>query len=221
MIFLYVKQHSVTGLKYFGKTTKKDPYKYTGSGKYWKRHIKTHGKEHIQTLWVQQFDSLEKCSEFALHFSLDNNITESSEWANLKPENGYDGGSLKGRRGTNFKGPPPMLGTIAARKVNLGRKRIFSEEHKKNIASSRQGQPRSKHSDLTRQKISIALKGRSFSPESLAKMSQAKKGKPAWNKGLTGLQGAPGKRLKCSCIKCKRELSVNNLNTHFQRCQPT
>lgn len=39
-ITLYIKIHNVTGLKYFGKTTKNNPEKYTGSGKHWKRHIK-------------------------------------------------------------------------------------------------------------------------------------------------------------------------------------
>ena len=41
---LYVKTHQVTGLKYLGQTSKSDPHKYTGSGKYWLRHIKQHGK---------------------------------------------------------------------------------------------------------------------------------------------------------------------------------
>ena len=35
--YLYIKQHSVTKLKYFGKTTKKDPVKYLGSGIYCKK----------------------------------------------------------------------------------------------------------------------------------------------------------------------------------------
>lgn len=38
IIHLYVKIHNVTGLKYFGKTTK-DPFKYRGSGKYWLAHL--------------------------------------------------------------------------------------------------------------------------------------------------------------------------------------
>jgi hypothetical protein len=46
--YLYIKQHSITGLKYFGKTTKSNPYKYNGSGKYWIRHINKNGKEHIK-----------------------------------------------------------------------------------------------------------------------------------------------------------------------------
>ena len=93
--FLYIKQHKVTGLKYFGKTTKKDPVAYLGSGKHWKRHIKKHG-EHIETLWYQLFTDEQEMVEYALRFSKDNNIVKSQEWANLKEENGLDGGMEKG-----------------------------------------------------------------------------------------------------------------------------
>ena len=40
--WLYIKEHNVTGLKYFGKTTR-DPLKYKGSGTHWTRHISKHG----------------------------------------------------------------------------------------------------------------------------------------------------------------------------------
>jgi transposase len=43
LIYLYVKTHNKTGLKYLGKTTKLDPHKYSGSGKRWLRHLKKHG----------------------------------------------------------------------------------------------------------------------------------------------------------------------------------
>lgn len=89
-IYLYVKQHQVTGLKYFGMTVKKDPYIYLGSGKHWKRHLKVHGKD-INTLSVWEFDNHTDCEKFALEFSKKNNIVESVEWANLRPENGKDG----------------------------------------------------------------------------------------------------------------------------------
>jgi hypothetical protein len=39
-IYLYVKTHNNTGMKYLGKTTKPDPHKYPGSGKRWTRHLK-------------------------------------------------------------------------------------------------------------------------------------------------------------------------------------
>jgi hypothetical protein len=89
--YLYIKQHSVTGLKYFGKTTK-DPYKYLGSGKYWLKHINKHDKKFIQTIWVSElYTDKNLLSEFALFFSEEYDIVKSKDWANLKPEDGLDG----------------------------------------------------------------------------------------------------------------------------------
>jgi hypothetical protein len=85
MIYLYIKQHSLTGLKYFGKTIR-DPYKYDGSGVHWQRHINKHGKEHVQTLEVFEFTDQETAKNFALEFSSNNNIVESLDWANKIPE---------------------------------------------------------------------------------------------------------------------------------------
>ena len=89
--WLYIKQHNITGLKYFGKTTRKDPNKYLGSGIRWKNHLCKHG-ENISTVWTQLFISKEDLVSFALNFSQENKIVESSEWANLKPEDGLMGG---------------------------------------------------------------------------------------------------------------------------------
>lgn len=88
--YLYVKQHKTTGLKYFGMTATKDPYVYIGSGKYWRRHLKIHGRD-IDTINVWEFNSIELCEKFALDFSSKHKIVESTEWANLRPENGRDG----------------------------------------------------------------------------------------------------------------------------------
>ena len=90
--YLYIKQHSVTGLKYFGKTCKEDPYSYLGSGTHWERHYKKHGKEYIETDWCKLFTSLEECVTYALTFSIENDIVKSDEWANKIPENGINGG---------------------------------------------------------------------------------------------------------------------------------
>lgn len=89
--YLYIKKHSITGLKYFGKTTR-DPYKYNGSGTHWTRHIKLHGKEHIITLWVSELYYDTSIVEHALHFSYENNIVESNNWANMRIEDGLEGG---------------------------------------------------------------------------------------------------------------------------------
>lgn len=90
--YLYIKEHTKTGLKYFGKTTKQDPVSYLGSGKIWTNHIKKHGKEFVKTTWYQLFTDEKELIEYAINFSSQNNIVESDAWANLKTENGFDGG---------------------------------------------------------------------------------------------------------------------------------
>ena len=44
----------------------------------------------IDTIYLELFEDPELLNEFALFFSEVNNITNSNEWANLKPENGRD-----------------------------------------------------------------------------------------------------------------------------------
>ena len=64
-IYLYAKQHRVTGLRYFGKTTR-DPYTYNGSGKRWTSHCNKHGWD-IETTWVHPYEDIDLCEkEFAL-----------------------------------------------------------------------------------------------------------------------------------------------------------
>mgnify|MGYP000849786705 CR=1 FL=1 len=93
MIYLYVKTHNETNLKYFGKTIRDDYEKYSGSGKHWKSHLKKHGNN-IKTVLVFASDDINEIESVALRFSEENNIVESKGWANLIPENGRDGGSL-------------------------------------------------------------------------------------------------------------------------------
>lgn len=114
--FLYIKKHSVTGLLYFGKTDKKDPYLYNGSGKYWKKHLRKHGSNHVETIWVSEpFTDKDDLIEFATFFSEEFNIVNSKRWANLILENGIDGWTKQQSRGK------------------------FSEEHKAKISSSNKG----------------------------------------------------------------------------------
>lgn len=91
-IYLYIKTHNITKLKYFGKTNK-DPFKYRGSGTYWKKHIKKHGYD-VTTEIIGCYTDKTECSTFALKFSKENDIVKSPEWANLIEENGLDGAPL-------------------------------------------------------------------------------------------------------------------------------
>jgi hypothetical protein len=89
--FLYLKT-SPLGLKYLGKTTK-DPYKYIGSGKIWKRHINKHKltNNDIKTEILFETKDLEEFKKIAVKISHELNIVESTEFANLIIEKG-DGG---------------------------------------------------------------------------------------------------------------------------------
>lgn len=91
--YLYIKTHNKTGLKYFGKTTSKDPHQYTGSGKRWLNHIRKHGYD-VTTEIYGYYTNQKQCLHDAIEFSNQNNIVESPEWANLKIES-LDGGWSK------------------------------------------------------------------------------------------------------------------------------
>lgn len=100
MTYLYVKTHEKTGLKYFGKTSKPNPEKYPGSGKYWRRHLNKHGYE-FSTEIIGTYENESELVEAALSFSEEHDIVNSKEWANQIPENGLDG-APKGHPGHKF-----------------------------------------------------------------------------------------------------------------------
>lgn len=90
-VHLYVKTHSQTGLKYFGRTSR-NPYTYEGSGAYWTRHLQLYGDENVSTVVVGTFVDEDRLREAALEFSQSNRIDESPEWANLLLEDGSEHG---------------------------------------------------------------------------------------------------------------------------------
>lgn len=161
-IYLYIKTHRITGMRYFGKT-KDDPYKYKGSGKYWKRHISTHGYD-CETEIIRECQTNSEVAEWGKYYSALWNIVESDNWANLKPEGG-DGGETPGsskRMSEMRKGKAPWnkgipqtsemkelnrlahLGKVTSehtkekqRKYNMGRK--MSEQAKANMRLAQAG----------------------------------------------------------------------------------
>ena len=98
---LYIKTHTVTGMKYFGKTCSLDRIsRYWGSGKAWKKHLAKNGRS-FTTQLVGFYLEKERCRSAAINFSKENNIVNSPEWANLIIENGLNGteyGCKKGPR---------------------------------------------------------------------------------------------------------------------------
>lgn len=161
--YLYIKQCNTTGLKYFGKTVSKDPVKYKGSGKYWLRHIEKYGNN-VTTVWHQLFTDQDTLVEYALRFSETNNIVESKDWANLKPENGLWGGGVKGAK---IKRTPEH------------NKKISDAINKHNLETGKTHKPKVKVKKARQQTKS----GWKWSEEAKAKLSAQRKENGPWNKG--------------------------------------
>lgn len=88
--YLYKKTHTTTNLKYLG-FTRKNPYKYKGSGIKWLNHINKHGY-HVETEILYETSDRNKIQQLGEYYSQLWNVVQSPEWANLKPETGEGGG---------------------------------------------------------------------------------------------------------------------------------
>jgi hypothetical protein len=92
IIYLYIKTHNATGLKYLGKTIK-NPQVYKGSGTYWIPHIKKHGYN-VTTEILKECSTMEELKYWGLYYSElwdivgARDISGRKIWANLKPEEG-------------------------------------------------------------------------------------------------------------------------------------
>jgi hypothetical protein len=152
-VWLYIKQHNKTGLRYFGKRTcelKEEVLIYNGSGKYWARHLEEHGNA-ITTLWCAPFVDRSDLIEFATFFSEFYNIVDATVdgkklWANLIPENGLDGApkgckmpSTSISNILNKKGKPSPLKGVPTGKPNLGVAK--ANKLRTGMPSSRKGKP--------------------------------------------------------------------------------
>jgi hypothetical protein len=89
--FLYIKQHTKTNLLYFGQTRVRNIEKYKGSGSYWLRHLKKHGRQHVITVWYCLFTDPVELFNVAVQYSTLHDIVKSDAYANLIAENGFDG----------------------------------------------------------------------------------------------------------------------------------
>jgi hypothetical protein len=181
-IYLYVKTHRKTGLKYLGKTTSTDPHAYHGSGGLWKAHLKEHGADY-DTKIIQECQTNQELSKWGRYYSNLWNVVEDSGWANQIPETGGGGNHTEERKELFCQ-------------QQLGRKKApRTDEHKRNLSKSCKGvsKPRSKEHQAawnesakqnwttnTKRKEQIsalgkASKGRKHSQETLDKKSKAMK----------------------------------------------
>ena len=89
-VFLYMKQHNITGLLYFGRTIK-EPFKYNGSGSEWSRHLTEYGND-ISTIWLRKFENENdpRLEKMARRISNELDIIESDKFTNKVIEKGHN-----------------------------------------------------------------------------------------------------------------------------------
>ena len=155
-IYLMVKTHRLTSLKYLCKTNR-NPFKYKGSGKDWMIHLKKYGVAH-DTEIIMECISREELYYWGSYYSKLWNVVNGQDdfgnkiWANRIPETGGGGtGSKKGR---------PCSAQRRERLSIAGTGRKHSPETKKKQSMARKGKPR-----------------KPFSAEWLNNMSKARIGK--------------------------------------------
>lgn len=195
-IYLYVKTHNKTGLKYLGKTTAKDPHKYPGSGVYWTRHLAIHGINYTTEI-IKECHSIEELKKWGLYYSNLWNVVESKEWANLKEEVG-DGGrqsiEVRKRISEASKGRIPwnkgkQIWSVKERKRIGEQNKLRGPQSKETIAKRVAKNTGKKRTKDQRQKAANAQKGRKLSDDHKFKLQVARQKGVAegriipWNKG--------------------------------------
>ena len=95
-----IKTHLRTRLKYLCKKStenKESCYSYLGSGKYWRDHLKKHGKN-IVTEIIEECTTKEGLTQKGIYWSKKLNVVNSEEYANLIEERGDGGPTMLGKK---------------------------------------------------------------------------------------------------------------------------
>jgi hypothetical protein len=172
-IYLYVKTHRKTGLKYLGKTTSLDPHAYKGSGGIWKKHLKEHGIE-FDTEIIRECQTKQELSQWGRYYSKLWNVVESQDWANQIPESG--GGSC------SPESAKKISATLTGRKKSLR-----TEEHKQNLSKATRGipKPRSKeHQETWVESSKANWANNSERKKKVSELGKANKGKKHTHESL-------------------------------------
>jgi hypothetical protein len=179
-LYLYVKTHATTGLKYLGKTNRSDPHKYLGSGVYWRRHIEKYG-QNFTTEILKECSTNEELKHWGLYYSNLWNIVNAKDgngrkiWANLKPEFG-DGGSLPGKDSYRYgKSHSEETKKKLSEKLT-GVKKPDGFGNK--ISKAQKGKPGRPRTEAEKKMLSKVHKGKIVSEETRQKVSNALRGKP-------------------------------------------
>ena len=181
IVFSLYHKISPIGLNYLG-ITHKDPFKYRGSGIYWKKHLKAHNfkLDDIETIILFETNDYKELCEMGKYYSELYDVVNSKDWANLIPETGDNSVlGMKHSEETRKKLSDSHKGRFLGEENPMFGK-LVSQETREKISKANTGQ---KRSEETKNKIREKLMGNKntlgykHSEDSLKKMSESNKGK--------------------------------------------
>lgn len=184
MIYLYIKTHRKTGLKYLGKTSSTDPYLYPGSGTRWRAHLDKYGYDFDTEILLESDDPVQ-IKEAGLHYSNMWNVVEDITWANLKPESG-DGGTFthteeaKEKIGNASRGRPSPYKGMTYEEIQKDPIKALERKQKHQQWMEENNPYRGKtHSEDSKEKMKSSASNRALLTEEERKQSWGHlKGKP-------------------------------------------
>lgn len=216
---LYIKKCSHCGLKYFGKTKSKNIEKYTGSGSKWNNHLKKHNAKSIH-LWNSDWYYDSSITRFAMKFSKINKIVENSEWANLKPEDGLDGGwSHVHTKEIQERARANANKTMLEKYGELRPSFLFSEKNKGKIPWNKGAENAQHLSEVSRRKISKAASERIQPKETKQKIKESVINYYV-NKGISFIfiNGSYTEEITCLKQWCsEKELDYNKVFSYLDK----
>lgn len=150
-------------------------YRYKGSGVVWTKHMREHGFD-VKVGLLGFYIDKDRCLNAAKNFSIENNIVDSDEWANLVIETGKNGAILAGERNPFYgrKHSPEVIERIKVQKlgISVNKGAYRSPEQRAKISASLKGRKN--------QAVALAMTGRKLSEETKAKIAEAGK-KRVWS----------------------------------------
>ncbi len=98
-VHIYRKTHKKTGKMYIGRT-QQDPYRYEGSGRAWREHLKEHGYD-MDTEILFSSDKQAEVKQFCIDFAVGNEYWKEDAYFNECREDG--GRDITGKNNPNYK----------------------------------------------------------------------------------------------------------------------
>lgn len=143
----------------------------------------------MSTIWCKLFESKEELTDFAIKFSIDNNIVESKDWANLTVETGLMGGQTR----EHFSHTEVTKAKISAANTNP------SQATRNKMSEAKKGKtPHNKGIAMDssqKELLSLLNKGKNegisyiqrYGEDRAAEIMLKKRGNVPWHAGKTGV----------------------------------